>query len=123
MDHAYLDAYLPLVVAIAVAGGMGAALLALSSLLGPKSRSAVKAAPFECGSNPVGSARQRFAVKFYVVGLLFIVFDLETVMFYPWAVQFRALGWFGFVEMLIFAATLVLGLVYVWRKGALDWEQ
>jgi len=97
-------------------------MLVISSVLGPKKPSAVKAAPFECGSNPIGSARARFAVKFYVVGLLFIVFDLESVFFYPWAVQFRALGWFGFVEMLLFAATLLLGLAYVWRKGALDWE-
>ncbi|MBI5542368.1 MAG: NADH-quinone oxidoreductase subunit A [Deltaproteobacteria bacterium] len=120
MSH--LDAYLPLAVAIAVAGLFGMLLLVLSSVLGPKKTSAVKAAPFECGSNPVGSARERFAVKFYVVGLLFIVFDLEMVFFYPWAAEFRTLGWFGFAEMLLFAATLALGLVYVWKKGALEWE-
>ncbi len=119
----YLDAYLPLAVAIAVAGLLGVAMLALATFLGPKKLSPVKSAPFECGSNPVGSARERFAVKFYVVGLLFIVFDLETVLFYPWAVQFKALGWFGFFVMFIFAVTLVVGLVYVWRKGALDWEE
>jgi NADH-quinone oxidoreductase subunit A len=118
----YLDEYLPVAVAIALAGLTGVVLLVLSSVLGPKKRSAVKSAPFECGSVTVGSARQRFAVKFYVVGLLFIVFDLETVFFYPWAVQLRTLGWFGFAEMFVFAATLVLGLVYVWRRGALDWE-
>ena len=65
---------------------------------------------------------ERFPVKFYVVGLLFIVFDLETVFFYPWAVQFKALGWYGFFTMFFFAVTLVVGLVYVWRKGALDWD-
>ena len=118
----YLDAYLPLAVAIGVAGLLGAGLLAAASFLGPKRTSAVKAAPFECGSVTVGNARQRFAVKFYVVGLLFIVFDLETVFFYPWAVQLHVLGWLGFAEMLVFAATLVVGLVYVWRRGALDWE-
>ena len=118
----YLDEYLSLAMAIGVAGLFGAALLVASSVLGPKRRSAVKDAPFECGSTTVGSARQRFAVKFYVVGLLFIIFDLETVFFYPWAVQLHALGWFGFAEMFMFAVTLVVGLVYVWRRGALDWE-
>jgi len=82
-----------------------------------------KSTVFEAGSEPSpGSARQRFAVKFYVVALLFIVFDVETVFLYPWAVNFKALGWFGYVEMLVFAITLVIGLAYVWKKGALDWE-
>ena len=71
---------------------------------------------------PIGSARQRFAVKFYVVALLFIVFDVEAVFLYPWAVNFKALGWFGYGTMGVFAATLVVGLVYVWKKGALSWE-
>jgi NADH-quinone oxidoreductase subunit A len=114
--------YLPLVVALLVAGVLGLVMLAAAAYLGPKTITATKVAPFECGSNPVGSARQRFAVKFYVVAILFIVFDLETVFLYPWAVLFKDLGWFGFVEMVIFAATLILGLVYVWKKGALDWE-
>ena len=118
----YLDGYLPLVVAIGVAGVMGMLMLAASTYLGPNKPTAVKSSTFECGSDPIGSARERFAVKFYVVGLLFIVFDLETVFFYPWAVQFKALGWYGFLTMLVFAATLAVGLVYVWRKGALDWE-
>lgn len=119
----YLTPYLPLVVVVGVAGLLGLGLLGAAAVLGPKSISAVKASPFECGSNPVGSARQRFAVKFYVVALLFIVFDLETVFFYPWAVIFKELSWFGFVQMLVFAATLAVGLVYVWKKGALDWEE
>ena len=71
---------------------------------------------------PGNLARQRFAVKFYVVALLFIVFDVEAVFLYPWAVNFQALGWFGYMTMLVFAATLVVGLVYIWKKGALDWE-
>jgi NADH-quinone oxidoreductase subunit A len=118
----YLGQYLPLLVALAVSGAFGGLMLFLAAVLGPKKQSAVKASPFECGSNPVGNARQRFAVKFYVVALLFIVFDLETVFLYPWAVQFKALGWVGFAEMAVFAATLVVGLIYVWKKGALDWE-
>jgi NADH-quinone oxidoreductase subunit A len=118
-----LDPYLPLFVVLLVAVGMGAAVSFASALLGPRRPSAVKSTIFEAGSEPSpGTARQRFAVKFYVVALLFIVFDVETVFLYPWAVNFKALGWFGYLEMLVFAFTLVIGLAYVWKKGALDWE-
>ncbi len=117
-----LQTYLPIVVVLGLAGVLGLGLLLAASILGPKRVTETKAAAFECGSVASGHARKRFAVKFYVVALLFIVFDLEAVFFYPWAVQLRALGWFGFVEMALFAATLLVGLVYVWKKGALDWE-
>jgi len=118
-----LAPYLPLLVVLLVAGGLGALVSVMSAILGPRRPSAVKSTVFEAGSEPSpGSARQRFAVKFYVVALLFIVFDVETVFLYPWAVNFRALGWFGYLEMLVFAVTLVIGLAYVWKKGALDWE-
>jgi NADH-quinone oxidoreductase subunit A len=105
-----------------LAAGLAVAIVAIASVLGPKRPSLVKSENFECGSEAVGNARQRFAVKFYVVALLFIVFDVEAVFLYPWAVNFRSLAWFGYFEMLIFAATLVVGLVYVWKKGALNWE-
>ncbi len=118
-----LAPYGPLLVVLLVAGGMGALVSFMSALLGPRRPSAVKSTVFEAGSEPSpGSARQRFAVKFYVIALLFIVFDVETVFLYPWAVNFKALGWFGYMEMLVFALTLVIGLAYVWKKGALDWE-
>jgi NADH-quinone oxidoreductase subunit A len=118
-----LAPYGPLLVVLLVAGGLGALVSVMSALLGPRRPSAIKSTIFEAGSEPSpGSARQRFAVKFYVVALLFIVFDVETVFLYPWAVNFKALGWFGYVEMLVFAITLVIGLAYVWKKGALDWE-
>ena len=117
-----LTPYIPVAVVLLLAGGMAVGIPALTTRLGPRSLTAVKSEGFEGGNAPMGSARQRFAVKFYVVGLLFIVFDLETVFFYPWAVQLHALGWFGFAEMFIFAVTVVVGLVYVWRRGALDWE-
>jgi NADH-quinone oxidoreductase subunit A len=118
-----LAPYGALLVVLLVAGGMGAVVSFMSAILGPRRPSAVKSTVFEAGSEPSpGTARQRFAVKFYVVALLFIVFDVETVFLYPWAVNFKALGWFGYVEMLIFAFTLVIGLAYVWKKGALDWE-
>jgi len=98
------------------------ALSAAASVLGPKRPSPIKEQPFECGSESTGSARERFAVKFYVVALLFIVFDVEAVFLYPWAVNFKSLGWFGYAEMMVFAATLVVGLIYIWKKGALNWE-
>jgi len=115
--------YLPLAVVLILATVMGAAVSSLSSLFGPSNPNPVKSVIFEAGSEPAPStARQRFAVKFYVVALLFIVFDVETVFLYPWAVNFKALGWFGYLEMLSFAATLTVGLVYIWKKGALNWE-
>ena len=118
-----LAPYGPLLVVLLLAGGLGALVSVMSAILGPKRPSAIKSTIFEAGSEPSpGTARQRFAVKFYVVALLFIVFDVETVFLYPWAVNFKALGWFGYVEMLVFAITLVIGLAYVWKKGALDWE-
>jgi NADH-quinone oxidoreductase subunit A len=118
-----LAPYGPLLVVLLVAGGLGALVSVMSALLGPKRPSVIKSTIFEAGSEPSpGTARQRFAVKFYVVALLFIVFDVETVFLYPWAVNFKALGWFGFMEMLVFAISLVIGLAYVGKKGALDWE-
>lgn len=117
-----LTPYLPVAAVLGLAGVMSFLIPALSTRLGPRSVNPIKSAAFECGSDVIGSARQRFAVKFYVVALLFIVFDVEAVFLYPWAVNFRALGWFGYCTMLIFAATLVMGLIYVWKKGALEWE-
>jgi NADH-quinone oxidoreductase subunit A len=115
--------YIPLAVVVVLAVVMGSLVSSLSWLLGPKNPNPVKSVIFEAGSEPApGTARQRFAVKFFVVALLFIVFDVETVFLYPWAVSFKALGWFGYTEMVIFAATLVVGLAYVWKKGALNWE-
>ena len=117
-----LQTYFPLAATFALAGILAVALVGLAALLGPRRPSAIKAAPFECGSDPVGSARERFGVKFYLLALLFIVFDVEAVFVYPWAVLLKDLGWVGYVEMAIFAFTLVVGLAYVWKKGALDWE-
>jgi NADH-quinone oxidoreductase subunit A len=117
-----LQTYFPLAATFVLAGILAVALVGLAALLGPRRPSAIKAAPFECGSDPVGSARERFGVKFYLLALLFIVFDVEAVFVYPWAVLLKDLGWVGYVEMAIFAFTLVVGLAYVWKKGALDWE-
>ncbi|MHB1845402.1 MAG: NADH-quinone oxidoreductase subunit A [Deltaproteobacteria bacterium] len=122
MSTPSLAAYVPLGILIALAGGMAIALSFISALVGPHRPSKIKDEPFECGSAPIGTARDRFGVKFYVVALLFIVFDVEAVFLYPWAVLFRELGWAGYVSMAIFVSTVALGLVYVWKKGALDWE-
>lgn len=122
-----LQIYFPIGVALLVAVGLSALMLALSNVLGPRRPSLVKASPFECGSEPVGTARERFAVKFYVVAILFIVFDIEAIFLYPWAVLllpsdgYPGLGWAGFISMGIFVFTLLAGLVYVWKKGVLDW--
>ena len=114
--------YIPLALVLLLAGVMAAAIPFIAGLLGPKATSIGKSEPVEGGNAPMGSARQRFAVKFYVVALLFIVFDIEAVFLYPWAVNFKALGWFGYATMAVFASTLVVALAYIWKKGALDWE-
>ncbi len=117
-----LAPYLPLAIVLLLAGVLALVIVQLAAMMGPRRPSAIKSTAFEAGSESSGPARQRFAVKFYVIALLFIVFDVETVFLYPWAVNFKALGWFGYAEMLVFALTLVIGLAYVWKKGALDWE-
>ncbi len=125
-----LQIYFPIGVVLLVAVGLAFTMLGLSNVLGPRRPSVVKQTPFECGSEPVGSAHERFGVKFYVVALLFIVFDIEAIFLYPWAVLllpdektgYAGLGWPGFLSMGIFVVTLVAGLVYVWKKGVLDWQ-
>ena len=118
----YLTPYIPILVLLLITGVLCLAIGVLATVLGPRRITKIKESPFECGSPTTGSEHTRHSVKFYMVALLFIVFDVETVFLYPWAVNFKALGWFGYVEMLVFAITLVIGLAYVWKKGALDWE-
>ena len=93
-----------------------------ATLLGPKNPTREKMLPFECGSESTGGRHLKLSVKFYLTAILFVVFDIEAVFIYPWAIQFRSLGWFGLVEMFGFLAVVVVALVYVWRKGALEWE-
>lgn len=132
-----VESYLPALLFVVFAFGMGAAMLALTALFGPRRTSAVKDEPFECGSEPLGSPRVRFSVKFYQVAILFLVFDIEAAFLYPWASLFRELSCagdldaagvcvgsatlFGVVEMFVFIAILGVALAYVWRKKALDW--
>ncbi len=106
----------------AVAAGFALFTVFLSSLVGRCKQTPQKMLPYECGMDPIGPARQPFSVKFYIVAMLFIVFDVEAVFLYPWAVIFRELKIFGLVEMAVFIAILLVGFVYVWKKGALEWE-
>jgi NADH-quinone oxidoreductase subunit A len=114
--------YLAVLIMAVLAGLIPALFLGVSRFLGPRKPSRVKSEPFECGNPASGPAWGRFSVKFYLTAILFIVFDVEVVFLYPWAILFRRLGMFGFVEMLVFVAILGLGLGYVWRKGALEWD-
>jgi NADH-quinone oxidoreductase subunit A len=109
-----------LMVTLAVA--VAAVFILLSRFLGPRNPSPEKNSVYECGVTPVKTARERFPVRFYLLAILFILFDIETVFLYPWARLLRELGTFGLVEMLFFLLILVVGLVYAWRKGALEWE-
>jgi NADH-quinone oxidoreductase subunit A len=106
------------VIAMAVATGM----IGISYILGKKVRNRVKDMPYECGITPTGSARERFSVKFYLVGMLFILFDIEAIFLYPWAVVYRELKMFAFFEMLLFITLVLAGFFYIWKKGALDWS-
>src|SRR5262247_2141669 len=108
-----MEQYIPVLIALVLGGVVAGAMVFASSLLGPKKHTAIKDEPFECGNPPSGTAWGRFSVKFYLVAILFIVFDVEVVFLYPWALLFRRLGVFGFVEMMIFIFVLTLGLVYV----------
>ena len=114
--------YAAVLIMALVAAAIPALFVAVSRFLGPRKPSVVKSEAFECGNPPTGPAWGRFSVKFYLTAILFIVFDVEVVFLYPWAIVFRHLGMFGFVEMLVFVAILTLGLGYVWRKGALEWD-
>jgi NADH-quinone oxidoreductase subunit A len=114
--------YSSLVLLLGLAVFIPAVLVGIAHLAGPKRPTPKKNTPFESGIEPVGDAHRRFSVKFFLVALLFLVFDVEAVFIFPWAVLFRNLGWFGFIEMAIFLIILIIGLYYVWRKGALEWE-
>ncbi len=114
--------YLPILIYMLIATGLIGVIVLLSELLGKKRHTPAKDMPYECGMDPIGDARHRYTVRFYVIAMFFVVFDIEAIFLYPWAVIFKSLGWFGFVEMLVFIGILVVGLVYVWGKGALEWE-
>ena len=121
-DISVLAEYLPTLLFLIVATGIGVALIVIGNVLGPKRPTAEKLSPYECGFPAFEDARMQFDVRYYLVAILFIVFDLEIAFVFPWAVVFRELGVFGLVEMGVFIALLVIGFAYVWKKGALEWE-
>ncbi len=122
MPTSYTDLYFPVLVQVAIAVAVACGLIGVSALLGKRARSPQKDMPYESGMIPVGSARERFSVKFYLVAMVFILFDIEAIFLYPWAVVYRQLKLFGFVEMLLFIALVLVGFFYVYRKGALNWS-
>ena len=123
MPDNYFARYLPLLLHAGLVMLLAAVLVTLSWLLGKHRPSKVKLSAYECGMEPVGDARGRFSVKFYLVAMLFILFDVEAVFIYPWAIILRELKMFGFWEMLIYIAIVLVGFWYVWKKGVLDWSK
>ena len=117
-----LEGYAPLLIYLAGAVIVAGALVSLSSLIGWRRPSRVKQQAYECGVTPTGDAREPFSVKFYLVAMLFILFDIEAIFLYPWAYVFRSLSWAGFYEMMVYVGILLAGYVYLWKKGALDWN-
>jgi NADH-quinone oxidoreductase subunit A len=117
-----LKDYVPIVVFIGVAGLVGLALLVAPFLVAFKAPDTEKLSAYECGFNAFDDARMKFDVRFYLVSILFIIFDLEVAFLFPWAVAFGELGWFGFWSMMTFLAVLTVGFVYEWKKGALEWD-
>ena len=132
MSEFSLLEYAPILVMFIVAAGFGASQLLVTQLIGPRKRTATKLMPYECGKDPVGSARDRFSIKFYSVAVIFLLFDIEVLFMIPFAVAFKSLlekqqtsgiafGTIAFLEILVFMATLVVGYIYVWKKGTFDW--
>jgi len=121
------ETYFPVLLQAILAMSLAAGLLTVSFLLGKRVRNRIKDTPYESGMIPTGDARQRFSVKFYLVGMLFILFDIEAIFLYPWVVVYRDLNHdhnlFGFVEMLIFVILILSGFFYIWKKGVLDWAE
>jgi NADH-quinone oxidoreductase subunit A len=117
-----MEAYLPIVMMIGLGVIAGLVFTNINRWIGPKHPSEEKLSTYESGMEPVKSARERFSVKFYLVAMLFILFDIEIVFMYPWAVKFRELGFAGFAEMMVFIAVLLVGYLYILKKGALEWR-
>ena len=121
MPNSYTERYFPVLAQGLLAVVLAAALIIISYAFGKKVRNKIKDTPYESGIVPTGDARSRFSVKFYLVAMLFILFDIEAIFLYPWAVVYRELKMFGFLEMLIFVVLILSGFFYIWKKGALEW--
>lgn len=117
-----MNPYIPVLIMLAVGAGLGAALSALAGILGPKKPYAAKNEPVECGLPRVTDSREKMSVKFYLTAILFILFDIETIFLFLWAKSFKSLGMFGLIEGFTFILILLFGFVYVWKRGALEWD-
>jgi NADH-quinone oxidoreductase subunit A len=123
MNGNYLNNYGPLLLMFILSAGLAGALITASTIIGRHKRTREKDQPYECGIRPTGDARQPFSVHFYMVGLIFILFDIEAIFLYPWALVYRQLSVFGFVEMVLYIMILLVGYIFLWKKGALNWDQ
>jgi len=121
MPTSITEAYIPVLLQVLLAAAVAGALILMGVLLGKRVKNKVKDTPYECGITPTGSAKERFSVKFYLVAMLFILFDIEAIFLYPWAVVYRELKLFAFFEMLLFIALVLAGFFYIWKKGVLNW--
>ena len=122
MNSNYLDNYGSLLLMFILAAGLSGALIVVSAIVGKHKRTREKDQPYECGIRPTGDAREPISVQFYMVALLFILFDIEAIFLYPWALVYHDLKLFGFVEMLVYIIILLAGYIFLWKKGALDWS-
>ncbi len=122
MSFALIEEYLPVLVFLVIAIGMSLVMVGLSFVLGKQKPDSEKLSAYECGFDPFSDARHKFDVRFYLVSILFIIFDLEVAFLFPWAISLGAIGLFGFVSMMVFLGVLTVGFIYEWRKGALEWE-
>ena len=118
-----MDGFAGILIMIGLGVGFAGGSVLLSQFLGPRKPTPEKSAPYECGMPAVGDARERQSVKFYLVAMVFLLFDIEVAFLYPWALALRSLGWGGYLQVVLFTVVLVAGYVYIWKKGALDWSQ
>jgi NADH-quinone oxidoreductase subunit A len=118
-----IDNWLLILLLAALAVGFGGVSVLLSRLLGPRNPTPEKLAPYECGMPAVGDARERQSIRFYLIAMIFLLFDIEVAFLYPWALALRTLGWAGYLQVVLFTAVLFAGYVFVWKKGALDWNR
>jgi len=118
-----IDNWLLIFLLMVMAVGFGGVSVLLGRLLGPRNPTPEKSAPYECGMPAVGDARERQSIRFYLIAMIFLLFDIEVAFLYPWALALRALGWAGYLQVVLFTLVLVAGYIYVWKKGALDWSQ